>query len=83
MNSQTLIWLGIRTKLKKENGSYCIPTEKLSGVKNSIALLIEKLPYTTARKLGKACGKLISIKFDLGDVVQLKTINLYKVIENQ
>ena len=25
--SQTLIWLGIRTKLKK-SGFYCIPTEK-------------------------------------------------------
>ena len=43
--SQTLIWLGIKTKLKKKkSGFYCIPTEKLSDVKNSIVLLIEKLP---------------------------------------
>ena len=48
-----------------------------------IALLIEKLPYTTARELGKACRKLISTKFVLGDIVQLKTRNLYKVIESQ
>ena len=41
---------------------------KLSAIKNSIVLLIEKLPYTTARELGKACGRLISTKFVLEDV---------------
>ena len=46
-------------------------------------LLIKKLPHTTARELGKACRKLISTKFVLGDTVQLKTRNLYKVIENK
>ena len=35
--------------------------------KNSIVLLIEKLPYATARELGKAYGRLISSKFVLGD----------------
>ena len=35
-------------------------------------LLIEKLIYTTARELGKAYAKLISKKFGLGDLVQLK-----------
>ena len=79
--SQNLIWLGKRINLK--NSFYCIPTEKLSAVKNSIVLLIEKLLYTTARELGKACGNLVSTKFVLGDIVQLKTRNLYKVIENQ
>ena len=28
------------------------------------------LPYITARELGKACEKLISTKFVLGDIVQ-------------
>ena len=79
--SQTLIWLGIRINLK--SGFYCIPTEELSAIKNSIVLLIERLPYTTARQLGKACGKLISMKFVLGNIVQLKTRNLNKIIENQ
>ena len=79
--SQNLIWLEIRINFK--NGFYCIPTEKLSAIKNSIVLLIEELPYTSARKLGKACRKLISTKFVLGDIVQLKTRNLYKVIEKQ
>ena len=67
----------------KKNGFYCIPTEKLSDIKNSIVLLIEELPYTTARELGKTCGKLISRKVVWGDIAQLKTRNLYKVMENQ
>ena len=79
--SQNLIWLGVRINLK--SSFYCIPTEKLSAIKNSTVLLIEKLPYTTTRELAKACRKLISTKFALGDIVQLKTRNLYKVIENQ
>ena len=79
--SQNLIWLGIRINFKK--GFCCIPTEKLSAIKSSIVLLIEKLPYTIARELGKTCGKLISTKFVLRDIVQLKTRNLYKAIENQ
>jgi len=33
--------------------------------------------------LAKTCGKLISTKFVLGDIVQLKTRSLYKVIESQ
>ena len=40
--SQTLIWLRVRINLK--NGFYCMPTEKLSAIKNSIVLLIERLP---------------------------------------
>ena len=58
-------------------------TNCITNCKNSIVPLIEKLLHTTARDLGKAWGKLISIKFGLGDTVQLKTKNLYKVIENQ
>ena len=76
-----MIWLGIRIDLK--SSFYCIPTEKLSAIKNSTVLLTEKLPYTTTRELAKACRKLISTKFILGDIVQLKTRNLHKVIENQ
>ena len=55
---------------------YTYPRPKLSAIKNSIMLLVEKLPYTTTREFGKACGKLISTKFVLVDIVQLKTRNL-------
>ena len=66
-----------KNEIFKKNGFYCIPTEKLSDVKNSI----ENVLNTTARELGKACGKLISMKFGLGDIVQLKSRNLYQVTE--
>ena len=73
-----------RNKFKKQLLLYTSrKTVSCIKTKNSIVLLIEKLPYTIARELGKACGKLISTKFVLEDIVQLKTRNLYKAIENQ
>ena len=66
-----------RNKFKKQKNCQLYKNKKLD------CILIEKLPYTIARELGKACGKLISTKFVLGDIVQLKTRNLYKAIENQ
>ena len=64
----------IKNKQKKP-GFYCIPTEKLSDVRNSIVKLIEKLPYTAVREFEKACVNLISMKIGLRDIVQLKTRN--------
>ena len=73
----------VRNKNKLKKRLLLCTSRKMSAIKNSIVLLIGKLPYTTACELGKACGKLISTKFVLGDIVQLKTRNLYKVIKNQ
>ena len=39
------------------------------------------LLYTTARTLVKLCGKILSTIFALGNIVQLKTRRLYKVID--
>ena len=77
-------WLGIRINFKKppKKPASTVYQQKNSQLfKNSIVLLIEKLPYATARELGKASENLISTKFVLGDIVQLKTRSLYKVIE--
>ena len=46
----------------------------------SIQVAIKNLPYTTAQNLSKLCGKIISTKFVLGKVAQLKTRNTYKII---
>ena len=46
----------------------------------SLEKIIKNLPYATARKLAKVCGKLISAKFVMGNIVQLKTRDLYKII---
>ena len=42
---------------------------------------IKNLPYTTARNLSKLCGKIISTKFVLGNIAQLKTRNINKIIQ--
>ena len=47
----------------------------------SIQVTIKNLPYTTARNLSKLCGKIISTKFVLGNIAQLKTRNIYKIIQ--
>ena len=46
----------------------------------SIQVTIKNLPYTTARNLSKLCGKIISTKFVLGNIAQLKTRNIWKII---
>ena len=46
----------------------------------SLEKFFKNLPYATARKLAKVCGKLISTKFVMGNIVQLKTRNRYRII---
>ena len=46
-----------------------------------IRAAIKNLPYATARNLSKRCGKIISTKFVLGNIAQLKTRNIYKIIQ--
>ena len=72
-----LIWLGIKINLI--NSRFTIP-EILSIIK-SIQVAIKNLPYTTARNLSKLCGRIISTKFVLGNIAQLKTRNVYKIIQ--
>ena len=47
----------------------------------SIQVAIKNLPYTTARNLSKLCRKIISTKFVLGNIAQLNTRNMYKIIQ--
>ena len=47
----------------------------------AIQVTIKNLPHTTARNLSKLCGKIISTKFVLGNIAQLKTRNIYKIIQ--
>ena len=41
----------------------------------------KNLPYTTAPNLSKLCGKIISTKFVLGNILQLKARNLHEIIK--
>ena len=47
----------------------------------SIQVTIKNLPYRTTQNLSKLCGKIISTNFVLGNIAQLKTRNIYKIIQ--
>ena len=74
-----LTWLGVNINFDKL--CFSISQTRMESIFFSLEKIIKNLPYTTARKLAKVCGKLISTKFVVGNIVQLKTRNLYKIIE--
>lgn len=77
--SKKLMWLGIDVDLK----SVFIPhfSIKFLLLKNRINTVLTNFPCSSALKTSEVCGKLIATKFILGDVVQLKTRYLYKVLK--
>jgi len=79
--TQKLSWLGIEVDLA--SNKFEITLERIESICSTIEYIIKSLPYTTARTLAKLTGKIISTKFVLGGIVQLKTRNLYKCIEYQ
>ena len=77
---QKIIWLGI--EFSSRESVFRIPDNRVNSVIGKIELAINDLPYTSARKLAKICGKIISTKFVLGNIVQLQTRRLYQVIQS-
>ena len=73
------IWLGIKINLITSH--FTIPETGILSIMKYIQVTIKNLPYTTARNLSKLCGKIISTKFVLGNIAQLKTRNIYKIIQ--
>ena len=74
-----LIWLGI--KLNLITSRFTIPENRILSIMESIQVTIKNLPYTTAQNLSKFCGKIISTKFVLRNIAQLKIRNIYKIIQ--
>ena len=74
-----LIWL--RVKINLINSRFTIPESWVLSIMESIQVTIKNLPYATARNLSKLCGKTVSNKFVLGSIAQLKTRNIYKIIQ--
>ena len=58
-----------------------MPENRILSFMESIQVTIKNLPYTTARNLSKLCGKIISTKFLLGNIAQLKTRIISKIIQ--
>ena len=78
---QSLVWLGVEVDTKQ--GFFKIPDTRVASLFQTLQKIISALPYTTARTLAKLCGKLISTKSVLGNIIQLKTRRLYHVIASQ
>ena len=78
--SSELIWLG--QTLNCDSNIIKVTDKRINSICNLLSSLLSK-PYTSARKLAKLNGKLVSTKFVLGDVINLKTRALYKIIEGR
>ena len=73
-----LTWLGIDINLS--SGTLKITKSRIDNILNTISLILRKI-FVSARTLAKLAGQLISTKYVIGDIVQLKTRFLYKSIE--
>ena len=73
-----LTWLGIDINLS--SGTLKITKSRIDNILNTISLILRKI-FVSARILAKLAGQLISTKYVIGDIVQLKTRFLYKSIE--
>ena len=68
-------------KNKSNKSRFTIPENRILSIMESIQVAIKNLPHTTAQNLSKLCGKIISTKFELGNIAQLKTRDIYKIMQ--
>ena len=78
--TKVLTWLGIELDLN--NDTLKISSERIDSTLLIIEFILSKI-YVSGLTLSKLTGKLISTKFTIGNIVQLKTRTLCKVIEKQ
>lgn len=72
-------WIGF--VINSELGKLYIAEDRTKPI--CVKEIIQKLPYTTARKIETFWGKIFSTKLVKGNLVQLRTRNLYKPIKQQ
>ena len=75
---KVVTWLGIDINLSSK--TLKITKSCFANILNTISLILEKI-FVSARTLAKLAGQLISTKYVIGDIVQLKTRFLHKSIE--
>jgi hypothetical protein len=71
--------LGITANLAR--GVFEVSEKRVSSLFDTLGKVTDELPFTSARKLAKLTGKIISTKWVLGEITQLKTRNLYRAID--
>jgi hypothetical protein len=78
--SQATCWLGIVVDLG--GGFLRVSDARESNILSLIRHTLANAPFTSARKLSKLTGMLLSTKFILGNLVRLKTRQFYSVINS-
>ena len=77
--TQNITWLGVTVDLRE--GSLCISEKRVKSLLETVNKIIDVLPYVSARQLSRLTGKIMSTKFVLGNITQLKTRRLYRFID--
>ena len=72
-------WLGIQVDF--ENKTYTISEKRIISLIKSLEDIFDHPTRTSARQLSCVAGKIVSMKFVLGNVIRLKTRLIYKLIE--
>ena len=65
-----LTWLGIDINLS--SGTLKITKSRIDNILNTISIILRKI-FVSARTLAKLAGQLVSTKYVIGNIVQLKT----------
>ena len=77
---QCIFCLSIKIDIK--NSTLSITSSRITSILNKIEFLINKI-YIFARELAELAGKIISTKFIIGNITDLKPRNIYKIIESR
>ena len=72
-------WLGIQVDFKSK--TYSISEKRIQSLLTSLENIFQHPTRVTARELSRVAGKIVSMKFVLGNVIRLKTRLIYKMIE--
>ena len=64
-------WLGIQVDFKSK--TYAISEKSIQSLLNSLENIFQHPTRVTARELFRVAGKIVSMKFVLGNVIRLKT----------
>lgn len=75
-----ITWLGIIVDFTLNK--YSITEKRMNNLMSRVSRLLES-DRVSARELSKLAGSIISMKFVMGEITQLKTRALYNAIENR
>ena len=75
---QIIEWLGIIWNMVA--GEILIPERRILDLEVTLSQTFGQLPFTTARKLARLTGKIISMSPVIGNISRLMTRNLYAII---